>query len=365
MSFYRFVLAFLLAVAVSDAGASLLYLKNGDRITGEVIGKDSGTYAFKTAMGILNIPADSVVRIVDGDVAAAAQAPAVPSSAEIADAGAVSGAAGAQPSGTDVLDDVPPDPYADLPSWMREYKYFLQDNIPEGWKFKIRGGIEYKKTNSELMSYSFSFSGNKDWGGDMNHFDFNLYYDYTQEKVAGVTSNTTDKYGLDTTYRRDLTQAIESPFGKEGTYKIYLENLLDYKKDMVKGIHHEVDEGMTFGASFEFPDSGMKFSMGPGPAIRYVCASGYDSHWVMMGVVSENFSWDFNRIMRLEQSLYFGQNVTNFSQHTLDFMLGLVVHATDIMDIALRYTNEYDTINSSDAVTTEQRLILAFEFPLY
>ena len=364
MKFFRFILAAFLPLAISvDAWASLLYLKNGDRITGEVIGKDSGSYAFKTPMGVLNIPSDSVVRIVDGDVPQVSAASGDGAAEQVV---AASDAAEAKPASTEaVADNVPPDPYADLPSWMREYKYFLQDTIPEGWKFKIRGGIEYKKSNSELMSYSFSFSGNKDWGGDMNHFDFNLYYDYTQETVSNIKSNTTDKYGLDTTYRRDLTQSIESPFGNAGTYKIYLENLLDYKKDMVKGIRHEVDEGMTFGASFEFPDSGIKFSMGPGPAVRYVCANGYDSHWVVMGVVSENFSWDFNRIMRLEQSLYFGQNATNFSQHTLDFMLGLVVHATDIMDIALRYSYEYDTINSSDAITTEERLILSFEFPLY
>ncbi len=333
--------------------ASVLYLKNGDRLTGDIAGRDGEKVVLQTSMGVLSVPLADIVRTVDGDGLVPDYAPP----AAVTEAGAIEAG---KPE-----DTAKPDPYADLPEWMREYKYFLGRNIPEGWKFWLRGGMEYRKTTSSSTYYFLNFSGDGTWY-DVNHFKFMAYYDYTNEtSVQGIESTTLDKYGIDTAYRRDITHDMRDPFHTGAEYTWFFENILNYKKDMVKNIRHQVDEAVTVGVEFKFPEEGLKFSVAPGPAVRYISADGYDHHWVFMAVLSEEIEWRFHEIMRLEQKGYMGVNATNINQKSLYFMLGFVVQATDVMDIALRYIYNYDSINSSTNLTTEERFILSFEFPLY
>ena len=45
-------------------------------------------------------------------------------------------------------------------------------------------------------------------------------------------------------------------------------------------------------------------------------------------------------------------------------MVGLVFAPKEVVSIALRLTNDFDTINSSLAIKNEQKLILSIEIPL-
>jgi len=345
-----------LFAAANCAFGAVLYLKNGDRVTGEVVGTSDGKTAFSTSMGLINVPSASILRVVEGDA---------PAEQPLGDSLTPSEVANAS------MSDVPPeddgmkeDPYADLPLWMRKYKYFLQDNMPSGWKFVLRGGIQYVSTNSSVMGYSFDFSGEKEW--DLNRFRFDVFYDYTtQTDTAGQESTTMDKYGIDTGFRRDITSRMRDPFNTGGEYKWFAENLLGYRRDMVKDIRHQVDEAITVGAEFKFPETGLTFSVAPGPAIRYLSAENYDQHWIMMAVVAQELNWEFSRLMRLEEKTYFGLDATDWGKMSVYFMVGLVIRATDVMDIALRYSYNYDSINASTALKTEERFTLSFEFPLY
>lgn len=82
-----------------------------------------------------------------------------------------------------------------------------------------------------------------------------------------------------------------------------------------------------------------------------------------MAVLDESLSWKISDLLRLEQSFYGGINATNLNKYTMYLKLGLIFKATDVMDIALRYSYEYDGINDDNAQKTEQRLLLSFEFP--
>lgn len=56
-------------------------------------------------------------------------------------------------------------------------------------------------------------------------------------------------------------------------------------------------------------------------------------------------------------------NLTNSNQYSAYLKLGLVLKATDVIDIALRYSYEYDAVNATTAQREEQRLLLSFEAP--
>ena len=168
-----------------------------------------------------------------------------------------------------------------------------------------------------------------------------------------MTSTTLDKWGIDTNFRRDFDE----------TSHWYVQNILNYKKDMVKGIKDQVDEAVTLGYRFDFERYDLTIDIAPGPAVRYVNADNFDTKWVVMGVLAEDLVWNISKLLNFEQNAYVGMNLTNSNQYSASLKLGLVLKATDVIDIALRYSYEYDAVNATTAQREEQRLLLSFEAP--
>ena len=171
--------------------------------------------------------------------------------------------------------------------------------------------------------------------------------------VELAKDGTLDKYGAETKFRRDVNKASNW----------YYENLLSYRRDTVKGIRDQVDEALTFGYRFDFKRYNLYIDIAPGPAVRYINADDYDTKWVAMAVVSESLHWDISKFMAFEQKLYAGFNLQKPSEYSVNFGLALLMHATEVMDIALRYTYSYDAVNADTAQKSEQTLLLSFEFP--
>ena len=124
-----------------------------------------------------------------------------------------------------------------------------------------------------------------------------------------------------------------------------------------------MDEALTFGYRFDFKRYNLYIDIAPGPAVRYINADDYDTKWVAMAVVSESLHWDISKFMAFEQKLYAGFNLQKPSEYSVNFGLALLMHATEVMDIALRYTYSYDAVNADSAQKSEQTLLLSFEFP--
>ena len=339
------------AVFAAAANAEVVTLKNGDRVTGKLVSENPDQVIIESpAFGVLTISKANMASMIK-DTPAPVAAPSEATTEAAAAQTASQTAAAAAPE---------EDPFAPTPK-KREplgeafdvYRGFLKDYLPEGWQFRLRGALEYKESISETFDVGIAFDVKRVW--KQSEFGGSLYYNYTTEKANEFASRetTTDKYGADTSFRYNFTEDTNW----------YVKNLLNYKRDTVKGIHDQVDEAVTLGYRFDFKQYDLTIDVAPGPAIRYVNADGYDQKWVVMAVLSESLAWKISDILRLEQSLYGGVNATNVSKYTLYLKLGLVFNATDVMDIALRYSYEYDGINDDDAQKTEQRLLLSFEFP--
>ncbi len=336
-------------VALSGADAAVFQLKNGDRISGDLSAhQKAGSVTVTTGFGELTIPKSALESAVNSDGSAVLDIP-LPSEMVV---DAAEGQVDSAPTPAEAESEPAPLPEEPKdPQWVQDYRSFVKSFFPENWQFRVRGGIEYRETSSSSTSYEFAADAKRVW--DDAEFDATIYYNYATETIDNLTGRTADKYGINTSYKQVFDQSLNW----------YLQNLAGYKVDWVKGIRDQFDEAVTVGYRFEWEEHDVVLDIAPGPAVRYVNAYNYDQHWVAMGVLTEELTWKINQLLRFEQKLYLGINVTNYHKYSANFNLGLIIRATDVMDIALRYSYEYDSINDSEAQKSEQRLLLAFEFP--
>lgn len=352
-SYLNFIRKFLMlsvatVAAFSAANAEIINLANGDRITGNIVSATPEKIVFSTSFGEITIPRNSISLI---SANASDEAAAKGASSAVKSSAAAPSSVKSESKSEVVYDETAPEPKAKEPEWIVDYRNFIKTYLPEDWQFRLRGGLALKETTSTNFSLNAAFDVKKEW--DLNKFTATAFYDYTSETVNDVTNRTLDKYGVGTTFRRDLDKSSHC----------YYENLLSYRRDTIKNIRDQVDEAVTFGYRFDFKRYNLYIDIAPGPAVRYINAKDYDTKWVAMAVLAESIHWDISKLLVFEQSAYAGFNLENPEEYSAYLKLALLVHATEVMDIALRYTYSYDAINASNAQKSEQILLLSFEFP--
>lgn len=342
----------LLSVALAtSASAEIINLTNGDRLTGEIVSSNDVAITMKTPFGQVVIPKGSV-SLVSTDTQDEALAKGASDAVKQSATAAATSAAVAPAESAAPADPAAPSAEAKEPEWVVDYRAFVKEYFPEDWSFRLRGGAMYKETTSSLSNVNVAFDAKHEWG--LNRFMATLYYDYTTEtSVNDIESTTTDNYGIDTAFRHDFDESSHW----------YWENLLSYRRDRVKGIKDQVDEAITVGYRFDLTRYNVTIDIAPGPAVRYINAKNYDTHWMAMAVLAETVKWEISKLLRFEQNGYLGFNVEDPSEYSAYIKLAFIMHATEVMDIAIRYSYDYDSANASDAQKTEQTLLLSFEFP--
>ncbi len=336
-----FALTICLASAPTFAIAEILSLANGDKITGKIKTSNDQQIVLESPYGDLTIPRASILELLN-DATPAQQAGEKQTAEE-------SKAKESEPATESSVEQAPEE---SEPQWITDYRNFIKDTLPEGWQFKLRGGIEYRETTSSVNSFYAALDVEKKW--ELDHFSATAYYNYTTEtSVDNVKSTTLDKYGFDSAFRHD--------FENGSTW--YVQNLLSYKRDVVQEIRDQVDEAVTFGRRFDIKRYNLTINIGPGPAVRYINAANYDTKWVCMAVLQEDISWKISKIFTFEQNGYLGFNVEDPDEYSAYIKLALIANVTEVMDIALRYSYDYNAVNSDSAQKSEQSLILSFEFP--
>ncbi len=330
--------------------AEVVGLSNGDRITGSIVSSTDAQLVLQTDFGTVTIPRSKVVSIAaqkDAQAGDAAPETAADNSSGGSSKGAAEEVAKSEP------DPAAPEAKPRKIEWVEDYRGFIKNTLPEDFHMRLRGGVQYYQTSSKNFSVGLALDIVENFS-EFQTFKSTLYYDYANERPEGGGDNVTvDKYGLDTSYRVDFDQ----------TKHWYFNNILNYKVDMVRGIKNQVDEAATFGYRFDFDRYDLVIDIAPGPAVRYINAENYDTHWVAMAVLSEDLVWKFHSFMRLEQNIYTGFDLERPDNYTFNFKLALIMSVTEVMDIALRYSYIYDSINATEAQKSEQILTLSFEFP--
>ena len=331
------ILTALSAFLISEADT--VKLKNGDRISGTF------SQAQMSDSAALNLDVktiyDAVVSIPKADIAEIISATKAVEEAKI-----IAEATAPKPDSTEAKAPV-------VRTWEDDYKEFIHEYVPSGWEFKLKAGLEYRESVSENLSYLVSFEGKKKWD-EYNEFDFTIWYDYATEQPRGMpATKSADNYGVRTNYKRFFSKAEEW----------YFQNMLAYSVDSVKMIRDQVDEAVLIGRRLTYLDGELVINVSAGPAVRYTNAIDFHQKWAVLAMAKEDLTWRYHKYSRIEQSAYFGLNVTNWSRYTFDFRLGVVFDITDIVSLSCRYMYNYDNMISSAAQKHEQRLIFGLEMP--
>ena len=346
-------LAASLILACASAGADVFVLKNGDKISGEVLSKTEETTSVKTPY--------ATIELLNSEIESSASAlpDTAQSQQELAkDAIKPETSTATEAKTPEAKTAEEQKQLEEAKSYIEQYKEFIHGIVPEGWEFKVSGAVEFRKTSSQTTAYTFAFDAAKKWG-EIDDFKLHAYYDYAYEKGTLTDTNqsyrnkTTDKYGVVTNYKH---------YFEEGS-NWYLTNMLGYSVDMIKGIKDQVDEIVGIGRTFKFLDDSLVISISVGPSVRYVNAVGYSEHWVPMATVMEELTYRFHKYSRLEQSFFAGVSLTNVHKYNYIFNIGVVFEISDVVNLAARYMYSYDAVNSGSAQKSEERLTLGFEIP--
>ena len=315
---------FIVLFTALSLNASVFTLKNGDRVSGNIVASDDTSVTVVTSFGQIVLPKDQIA-----PEAAPEAAPAV----------------------AEATVQTPETPKEK--TWQEEYVDAVNPYTYD-WKMKIRGGIDYRKTVSESMTYSLAFEAVRNWG-ELNTITLSGFYDYTRETpMVGPEYVSMDRFGGGALYRRDLN--TETGW--------FLFNNLNYSRDMVKNIKDQVNEIIGVGYTLKFLDDTFVMNLSGGPGVKYINAEGFDHKWVIMATAGEDITWKFHEWMRLEQRMNVEFNVTHMSQYTFGFMLGFIVSPTPVFDVAARYIYQYDGINAEGALRSDTRFMLTIEVPL-
>lgn len=225
--------------------------------------------------------------------------------------------------------------------------------VPEGWSGRASFGLAQTNTTSKKFEITTRLTASKTSG--LNTYTPRLFYNYTREtSVAGVTSTTTDNYGAGFDWRRNLDDYINNRW--------YLESDTGYRVDEVKNIRHEATQFLFLGYKLWDTDD-LKIDVSAGPGLRYIDAAGFDQKWLFLPAIRQSISYKLNSILRFEQSGTYAINAGNVNQQSMTFNAGLIAAVSRVFDVALRYSNQYDTIVAPGALKTEERITLAIELP--
>ena len=249
--------------------------------------------------------------------------------------------------------------YRGFKEFTDEYRQFLEQILPEGLEMKITAGISNEISTLRKNSYYFSGYATKEW--KTMSFSASGFYNYEWQKTFDcVESVVTDKYGANASYKWNFLDSPENNYNSGW----YFTTMSSYRHDSIKGIELQVDSSIGLGYDFKIPSIGLEWSVSAGPGGRYLDAADYDRHYIPMLFLSENLTWDITDLLRLEHQGYFGMDLETAKSGTAYVMVGLVFAPKEVVSIALRLTNDFDTINSSLAIKNEQKLILSIEIPL-
>jgi len=260
--------------------------------------------------------------------------------------------------------------------WVKGYKDFMQDLLPENTFIKFRIGYANVVTNSDRSALDMGMSVEKSWE-DIHELFFYGFYNYAKEtyKSTDFENISVNKYGAGGEY----TYAF---LGKDsGVFAI---TAMDYKTDNVKFIDVMTDNMIGLGYDFKaFNKWGIDFDIAIGPGVRYSqytaspIINGNDTYF--MGYARQSLVWRISKNFKIEERFIYALDMAHldsWEQFTSDYYekstylsIGLVYSPSDIFSIALRYYYDFDAENNlykdlKNSYAEDSRFIISFEIPI-
>ena len=239
---------------LSSASAVELHLRNGDRITGELIERKDGQIVFNSPLlGIIKVP-ETLGVLVD-----ASETP-------------VESLAGIPPTKS----MLPTPPTSSAPSAVSE----KPKKTP--WRGKIEFGFLQQTGRSDTLQASLRADAERTTGPDNYRFEGRALYATQYQQTSS------DRYDGLFRFRHELSQRI---FGQAQT---------SYTKDRVKLIEHNVEQ--NFGIGYKFIQRPRhEASIGGGLTLQYRNAQGIETGTNYLGEIFQDYSYKLSGRITITQ----------------------------------------------------------------
>ena len=278
----------------------------------------------------------------------------------------------------------------DADSWIPFYKDFERDYFPEGWLLKLRAGYSETVNSTDKKSLNLGYNLKKDW--ELFSLELTGYYEYAKDKYYSFNSTTldynetsvvsTDKYGFDGSLKYRVFGA------DEGWFLIYSPM---YRVDVIKGIYPQIDNFVGVGYEFKnLKDYGgyADIAIGFTPrSTRVTTVYGNDgtkyeideTFFMPSFQLRESVTWKLYKTLSFEHSLRFTSDMTGWfdngdpydfdntawlNYYTLFISVAFIYSPSDVLNLYVRYTYDFDRLGVSKGSDTETRLTFGIEIPI-
>ena len=293
-----------------QAGQSVVFhLRNGDRITGEVLSRKSDSVVVKSVAGRIRIPLDQIERREETPSPAVAASPKTPSTAK-PPAPAPSVAQSTPPSTGIVqtnLASLGGNPWY-RPGWMRP--------LLTNWNVNIQLGSDLGFGTTDRQTFYGNASAIHRWNRVRNSANASAAY--------GVLN------GFDSANRLDGSLKTDIDLGSRR--KVYAFNLAGAGFDHIRRLDLQFQEGAGFGYKLiEKPRFIMNAELGAQYQEFDFVGIGQDRNLVSVRF-GEDLTWELSSKLKIRQTLAFMPNITDFgdfrAQYTLNFSYPLLKRTT-------------------------------------
>lgn len=327
---------------VTSLTADMLKFPNGDILSGDLIAVEDGVIVFANPLiGEIRVPADEVELVrTEADPATA------PTPAEVAVATQVAAELTAAPDAEEAETEEERSAFYRGVDQARDYFNYI---VPGGWTGRLAFGVAFTQTNIKTEDWNLNLRARKESG--KNRYRTHGFYEYkTQTNQANVTTRQLDKYGANFTYQRDLYD------------KFFLQSVSGYQRDRVKQIRHEATQSLGIGYRIYDTDK-LKLSITPAVTAQYKDGPGIDRRWIGYTTLFQELSYQFNDVLRVEQTAEGSVNPTRTSEYEYGLSIALIAKLTDWIDASLSYENNYDATVGSGGNRREEKIIFALGIP--
>ncbi|MEO0509706.1 MAG: DUF481 domain-containing protein [Verrucomicrobiota bacterium] len=338
------LLILVLEAATIHAASSIVTMRSGERLIGEVLpGSDTTTLVLKSALlGELKLPRNEVIseEALSAAIAAKPQpAPAVaPSEPQIA----------AQDKNLVLTEEE----VAHIEE-RRLIEQFQDLKTPDSWSGTLRVGMNFSDGDSKWSEAYAKGNLIIDPEGSRNYYRISGSYTYRETERGSTTVKSTDRYDGNLTYRRDFSE------------RIFLQGTAAGRVDRIKGIERELQGLVGAGVRLK-PIEDMEFIVGGGGGAEELDVDFQDTRSGVNPVanVFQEVTWKPSKKITLAQEFNYFINPEEGEQYNYILTAAFRYRLTDLFGLEFSYNENFDNDvgngNIKDDIRWRNALVVYF-----
>jgi putative salt-induced outer membrane protein YdiY len=221
--------------------------------------------------------------------------------------------------------------------------------IPEKWSGEMRFGYHFTRTTNRRNEIITGLRAERQAGP--HGILLKGFYEYGRERDAERNvSKVLDKWGGSLGYRYNIQP------------RWFLESEAGYLSNRVQEIDHQVDLSGRVGYRV-LTGERLGLTLAPGPTLRYLDAQGKDPDWFVLAGLRQDAYYHWSDDLRFTQAFIGSVRPDETDDYSIRFESSLALRLSKWTEVALTYSNEYNTFINDTGERREERLVVSIRLP--